>query len=275
MARGPKKHLKRYYAPSHWMLDKLSGDWAPRPSTGPHKLRECLPLIIMLRNRLKYALTYNEAKMIVMQKLIKVDGKVRTDMAYPAGFMDVIQIEKTNEIFRLLLDVKGRFRLTKIKKEESAFKLCKIKKVFVGDKGTPYAVTHDARTLKFPDPEVKVNDTVKIDIASGSVTDFVKFENGNLAMITGGHSVGRVGVITHREKHPGQYEIIHLKDKLGRPFATRLSNVFVIGKGEKSWVTLAKGDGIKLTNLEDRQKRLAGNKASHKKVKKQHHGEKH
>merc|ERR1712183_127839 len=99
MARGPKKHLKRLNAPKHWMLDKLSGVWAPRPSTGPHKLRECMPLAILLRNRLKYALTYQEVKMIVMQRLIKVDGKVRTDMTYPAGNMDVISIDKTKEHF--------------------------------------------------------------------------------------------------------------------------------------------------------------------------------
>ena len=72
MAQGPKKHLKRVYAPKHWMLSKLTGVWAPRPSSGPHKLRECLPLIIMLRNKLKYALTYQEVKMILMQRQIKV-----------------------------------------------------------------------------------------------------------------------------------------------------------------------------------------------------------
>lgn len=60
---------------------------APRPSTGPHKLRECLPLIIFLRNRLKYALTGDEVKKICMQRFIKIDGKVRTDVTYPAGFM--------------------------------------------------------------------------------------------------------------------------------------------------------------------------------------------
>merc|ERR1712093_149582 len=56
MARGPKKHLKRLNAPKHWMLNKMGGTWAPRPSTGPHKLRECLPLVLILRNRLKYRL---------------------------------------------------------------------------------------------------------------------------------------------------------------------------------------------------------------------------
>lgn len=69
------------------MLDKLGGVYAPRPSTGPHKLRESLPLVIFLRNRLKYALTNCEVTKIMMQRLIKVDGKVRTDSNYPAGFM--------------------------------------------------------------------------------------------------------------------------------------------------------------------------------------------
>ena len=62
MARGPKHHLKRLNAPKHWMLGKLDGIVAPRPSTGPHRLRECLPLCIILRNRLKYALTNQECK---------------------------------------------------------------------------------------------------------------------------------------------------------------------------------------------------------------------
>jgi ribosomal protein S4E len=69
------------------MLGKLEGIWAPKPSCGPHNGRECLPLIIIVRNRLKYALTKAEANMICMQKLVKVDGKVRTDLNFPAGFM--------------------------------------------------------------------------------------------------------------------------------------------------------------------------------------------
>jgi ribosomal protein S4E len=46
-----------------------------------------MPLIVILRNRLKYALTKRESNAICMEKLIKVDGKVRTDEGFPAGFM--------------------------------------------------------------------------------------------------------------------------------------------------------------------------------------------
>jgi len=256
MARGTIKHLKRSYAPSHWMLGKLNGRYAPKPSAGPHKLRECLPLIVMLRERLKYALTYREVKMIVMQRLIKVDGKARTDMFFPAGFMDVISIEKTKENFRMLYDTKSRFCLHKIAKEEASYKLCRVKKICRGPKSVPYAITHDGRTLRYPDPDVKVNDTVRIDIETGKILDHVKFEAGNSVMISAGNNGGRVGVIMHRERHPGSFEIVHVKDSVGHTWATRLNNVFVIGKGAKPWISLPMGHGIKLSIIEDRNARM-------------------
>jgi len=255
MARGPKRHLKRLNAPKHWMLDKLGGIWAPRPSTGPHKLRECLPLIILLRNRLKYALNTKEVKYILMQRLVKVDGKARTDKTYPAGFMDVIGIEKTNEFFRLLYDVRGRFAVHRISQEESQYKLCRVKALAMGTKKVPYIVTHDGRTIRYPDPMIAANDVVKYDIESGKISGFIKFETGNLAMINGGKNTGRVGVIVSREKHQGSFDIVHLKDSSGAMFATRLNNVFVIGEGNRPMVSLPKRKGIKKSILEERAER--------------------
>merc|ERR1719149_451944 len=153
------------------------------PSAGPHKMRECLPLIVMLRNRLKYALTYRECKMICMQRLIKVDGKTRSDMFFPAGFMDVVNIDK--------------------------------------------------------------------------MLDYIKFEVGNLVMINGGNNQGRVGTIAHRERHPGSFEMVHIKDAVGHTFATRLQNVFVIGKGTHPYISLPKGNGIKLSIIENRSAKMA------------------
>jgi len=234
------------------MLDKMGGVFAPRPSSGPHKLRECLPLIVLIRNRLKYALTSKEVKMILMQRFVKVDGKVRTDYGFPAGFMDVVSIEKTNENFRLLYDTKGRFIAQRVIPAEAKFKLLKVKKVSTGAKGIPFITTHDGRTIRYPDPLIKAHDTVKFDLDTSKIVDFVKFDIGNLVMITGGHNLGRVGVIVSREKHPGSFDIIHVKDALGQQFATRSTNVFVIGKGTKSLVSLPAKKGIKRSILEER-----------------------
>ena len=116
-------------------------------------------------------------------------------------------------------------------------------------------VTHDGRTIRYPDPLIKVNDTLKLDISTGKITEFVKFELGNIAYVTGGHNIGRIGQIVHREKHQGGFEIVHIKDALDRSFATRMSNVFVIGHGQKPLISLPKGKGVKLTIAEERDRR--------------------
>jgi small subunit ribosomal protein S4e len=111
-------------------------------------------------------------------------------------------------------------------------------------------------SIRYPDPLIKVNDTVKIDLATGKITDFIKFDTGAIAMVTGGRNMGRVGVITHRERHDGGFNIVHIKDAIDNTFATRESNVFVIGQ-EKPWISLPKGKGVKLTIAEERDRRRA------------------
>lgn len=48
-----------------------------------------------------------------------------------------------------------------VAKEEANYKLCRVKKVMRGPRGIPYAVTHDGRTVRYPDPDVKAHDTVR------------------------------------------------------------------------------------------------------------------
>ena len=73
-----------------------------------------------------------------------------------------------------------------------------------GAKGIPYLVTHDGRTIRYPDPLIAVHDTVVLEIKTGKIIDFIKFDTGNLAMVVGGRNMGRVGIVTHRERHAGR-----------------------------------------------------------------------
>lgn len=257
MARGPGKHLKRLFAPKDWMLSKLSGVFAPRPRSGPHKLRECLPLLVIIRNRLKYALSAREAQMIVRQKMVNIDSRPRTDTKYPAGFMDVVEIPRSGDRFRLLYDVKGRFNMVKIGEAEASIKLCKVQKLFTTTGRTPMLVTHDGRRFRFPNPKISRNDTIVVNHRDGKITDQISFKVGAVAMITGGANRGRVGVVQNIERHPGSFDIAHVKDQIGNEFATRLRNVFVIGKSADSVpITLPKLSGVKPNPIAEREERL-------------------
>jgi small subunit ribosomal protein S4e len=256
------------------MLSKMGGTWAPRPSPGPHKLRESLPLSLILRNRLKYALTRREVIIVTARRLVRVDGKIRTDLNFPAGLMDIVSIDKTGENFRILYDVKGRFVLHRVNDEEAKYKLARVKSVQTAKKASigrnpfkhgaeaaiPYLVTHDGRTVRYPDPIIKSNDTVKLDLKSNKIIGHLKFEVGNLAFVTRGANIGRIGVIVHTDKHPGSFDIVHLRDRRGGTFATRSHNVFVIGEGKKAWLSLPRDKGVKKSIVEERDARLSGKK---------------
>jgi len=203
-----------------------------------------------------------------MRRLVKVDGKVRTDINYPTGYGDIISLDKSDEHFRVLLDDKGRFILHRITAEEAKFKFCKVLKISKGSKANtgsnpfhngqtkaiPYIVTHDGRTIRYPDPNIKVGDSVKYDLATGAISDIAAFEIGNVSMVTRGANIGRVGIISTIEKHPGSFDVVHLKDKRGNSFCTRALNVFSIGVGNKPDISLPRNKGIRLTIIEQREK---------------------
>ena len=185
---------------------------------------------------------------------IKIDNKNRRDIKFPVGIMDILTVVKTNENYRLLYDVKGRFTLTKIKEAEAKSKLLKVKSKAVGPNKVPYIVTHDGRTIRFPHPEINEGDSIKFDLEKNTITEWYKNEPGHLAYITGGNNVGRAATILHVERHLGSFDIVHLRDAQGKTFATRKANVFIIGN-KKSTITLPEGDGKYLNIMEEKAKR--------------------
>ena len=154
---------------------------------------------MIFRYRLKCARTSGDIIQSVMDKEggFKVDNKIRRDRKYPVGVMDVLNVTKTGENYRLLYDVKGRFVIVKIKDAEANFKLLKVKTRAVGPNKIPYIVTHDSRTIRFPHPEIREGDTIKYNLEKNQIESWIPNTPGKLCYITGGNNIGRVGQIQH------------------------------------------------------------------------------
>lgn len=258
MARGPRKHLKRIRAPKSWMMNKLGGVFTVRPSEGPHRLRESMPLTVVLRDKLRLARTGREVDLILKQKegLVRIDGKVRRNPKYPVGLMDVVSLPKVGASYRILYDVKGRFVLESLSRKEAQFKLCRIQKKAVGANSVTYLVTHDGRTLRFADKDIKIHDTIRYNVETGEVGERYNMAVGNLAYIFNGTNRGRVGIITTITHFPGNHDLVNLKDERGNLFTTRINYVFVVGNGNKCSITLPRDKGVKLNILEETEKRM-------------------
>lgn len=238
---GSRKHLKRYKAPKHWPIHPKENKWTVKPNAGPHAIEESLPLMLIVRDILGVADNSREAKRIINNGDILVDGRIRKDYKYPVGFMDVIEIPKTESVYRVLPDEKGRLILHPITAENKEFKLCKITDKTTVKGGKTQLNLHDGRNYLVEKDEYKVGDVVILKVPEQKINEVIKFENGTIGLITGGKHIGEIGRIKEinitKSSMPNTVEM-ETEDK--KIFLTLKDYVFVIGK-EKPAITLPGG----------------------------------
>ncbi|WP_457751123.1 30S ribosomal protein S4e [Thermococcus sp.] len=242
MARkGAKRHLKRLAAPSQWYLPRKSYKWAVRPRPGPHSMKTSIPLIYIVRDYLGYAKTAREARKILNEGKVLVDGRVRKDYKFPVGIMDVVSIPKTGEHYRVLPNRIGKLILHPISEEEAKIKPLRIsnKRMVKGAKvqlnlhdGSNHLVTMDEKD------KYRTAYTVLMKVPEREVVEVIPFEVGAYVFVTQGKNVARKGKIAEVRGFPmGWPDVVTIEDENGELFDTLKEYAFVIGK-EKPEISL-------------------------------------
>jgi len=240
--KGGKKHLKRKPAPKFWPIHRKEFVWTVKPKPGPHSTFSCIPLALVVRDVLDLAKTRREAKAIISQEKIMVDGKVQRDELFPAGLMDVISISDVGKAYRVMPSEKG-LTLHPIEKEEAGFKLCRIESKTVVDGGHIQLNLYDGRNVlirvedpKKPEEDVYHSmDTLKMSVPDQEIIGHTRLAEGASAIIIGGKNAGRHGKIVAIEERPDQKrrkQLVTIEDTKGKRFQTILDFVFVIGDAE-------------------------------------------
>jgi small subunit ribosomal protein S4e len=229
---GSRKHLKRFKAPKHWPIHPKENKWTTKPNAGPHAIEGSLPLLLIVRDILGVADNAREAKRIINNGEILVDGRARKDYKFPVGFMDVIEIPKSEKVYRVLPDEKGRLTLQSIAAENKDFKLCKITDKTTLRGGKTQLNLHDGRN-HIVDNGYKVGDVIILKVPEQEITESIDFAKGNIGLITGGKHTGEIGRIKEinitKSSMPNTVEM-ETEDK--NTFLTLKDYVFVIGKEE-------------------------------------------
>jgi small subunit ribosomal protein S4e len=237
--KGKTARLKRKPAPRFWPIHRKELPLVVKPSSGPHSLQKCLPLTLVLRDILKVADTRKEAKMILSQGKVQVNGEVRSKDDFPVGLMDVISMPDMNKNYRVMPSHKGLVLLP-ISKDESTFKLVRVEDKTTVKNGVQIAL-HDGSNMliKVADPknpqEVKYGtfDILKISYPDKQVVLSLKTKEGNLAVITGGKNIGKQGKIVEIEKTEAKKRrqaLVMVEDAQGARYQTIMDFVFSIGE---------------------------------------------
>lgn len=220
------KSMKRLTAPRSWPVPRKLSYWITKPSPGPHPIERSMPVLTVVRDMLKLCDTGREAKRIIGNKEILIDGRPVREHKFPVGLMDVISIPKIDENYRMLLDRRGKFRLVKLTEDEAGWKLCRIENKTTVKGGRTQLNLHDGRNILVDVDEYRTGDVLKIEVPSQKILETYKLAKGNIAMIISGSHAGEVA-------HIESYEVTRSPSpnlvKFREGITTIKDNVFVIG----------------------------------------------
>lgn len=219
------KHISRLAAPKSWPIKRKGIKFVTKPSPGPHKLKESIPLNLILRNLLGYVETTREAKKILNSGKVLVDKVVRKDHKFPVGVMDIIKIPSINEYYRVLYNKKGKFILHKINKQEAEIKPEKIIGKTILKKNKTQLNLYDGKNIIIKEDKYKVGDS--IIIIKDEIKKHLKLEKDALIYLIGGKHISLIGTL--KEIHRLQNSPDRISFKVdNKTFETLKKYAFVI-----------------------------------------------
>jgi small subunit ribosomal protein S4e len=159
--------------------------------------------------------------------------------------MDVLEIQGSEEKFRLVPKMKGGLRLVPIDDKEAGFKLCRVEKKMMVPGGQLQMTLHDGRNLLLPSggkpADFKTLDTIQVSVPDQKYMKTIPMEKGSYAVVSQGKNVGIEGKILEIEKRFGTHaSTVTIEDSEGNRFQTALEYVFVLGK-KASEVSMGSG----------------------------------
>ncbi|KYC47537.1 MAG: 30S ribosomal protein S4e [Candidatus Methanofastidiosum methylothiophilum] len=142
--------------------------------------------------------------------------------------MDVIEIPKTKEFYRVLFDKKGSVSLIKIDESEKNIKLFKlINKTKI--KGNKLQLNLDDGRNVLSEEGYKTSSTLVMKVPEMKIVDSLEFKEGYLGLVIKGKNVSKVGKISKITPF-GIYKDAVLLESGDDKFQTLKDYVLVVGK---------------------------------------------
>ncbi len=192
-------HMKRLAAPRTWPLKRKVSVWVTKQSAGAHSIEDSMSAVTVLRDMVGACDTAREAKRIIGNREMFVDGKAVKNPKAPVGFMDVITIPKMKLAYRMLLTDKGKLTLVPIDEAEAAWELCKIENKTVVKGGKIQLNLSGGRNIVLDKNEYKCGDSLKVAFDGQQVMEHYPLQDGSVVFIREGSQAGAVKTVKSLE----------------------------------------------------------------------------
>lgn len=219
-------HMKRLTAPKAWPIKRKSSVWVTKQSPGAHRIGESMPASLVLRDLMGICDTAREAKRVIGNRELRVDGKAVKDPKAPIGIMDVIEVPKMGIAYRMLLTDKGKLTVVPIEADEAAFKICRIEDKTLVKGGRFQLNLSGGRNILIDADDYKVGDSLRVEVPDQKVAGHYPLVEGATAYVTSGSQVGKVKTVKAVKVVKGSASNVVVFDDGNE---TTACNVLVIG----------------------------------------------
>lgn len=227
-------HMKRLAAPRSWPLKRKANVFITKQSAGAHSIEDSMAAVVVLRDMIEACDTAREAKRIIGNRELFVNGKAVKDPKAPIGFMDAVSIPKMDLYYRMFITNKGKLTLVPISKDEAAWGLYKIQDKTVVKDGKFQLNLSGGRNIVLDKNDYKCNDTLKVEYEGQKVLECYPFAAGSTVLIKEGAQSGKVKTVKEVQIIRGSApNVVVFSDDT----QTILDNCFIIG-ADKPAITL-------------------------------------
>lgn len=225
-SKGNNRHIKRLAAPRYIHIERKVNAYVLKPNAGRHTLQTSIALATVIKEKLNFAQNEKEAKRILNEGSVEVNGKKIKDPRYPVGFGDIIHFKPSNEHYIIGVGSKGVIKVSKHDSSKEADRVFKVIGKYIAEGNKEMIRLYNGIIL--PSAKgVSVNDSV--EVKDGKVHKVIKLEKGAKCLVVKGIHASEEGTISEINKGTAlRAATVEIRGSKGNT-ETLLDNIIVIG----------------------------------------------
>ncbi len=181
--------------PKSWRVKRKGNTFIVRPKPSGHKMENSVPLLVAIRDMLKFAKTLKEVKYIIADKGVMVCLKKAYDPKRPIGLFDVLSFPSIDRHYRLVISKSKKLSFIEIPKSESKLLITKITNKAYLKSSKVQLNLFGGYNLVVDKDSFKANDSLVIDLEKKKIVKSFAFEKGNMVYLFAGKHKGKLGII--------------------------------------------------------------------------------
>ncbi len=184
-------HFKRKTIGKFWPIARKGTKYIAVPN---HNQYDSLPLIVVMRDILKFVRTTKELKKLIYEKRVQINNKIVHETNYPISLFDILTLPDMKKNYRAVLSGEKKLVLGEIPEAESHQKIYKvINKKVLRDKKIQLNLMYGRNIIS--KEKVNTGDSIVYNLRENKIIKIIPMEKGRTAFVNRGKHCGISGKI--------------------------------------------------------------------------------